>query len=102
VDPFNPKDTPFELENTTEFRPLLVVPAEKFTLAAAGAATETEIALLAMVPEAFVPWKAAVAATKSDPRLEAIAVVRYAGRLIEIPAVSTVSDPPVIALTVPA
>ena len=39
------------------------------------AATDTDIPLLAIVPEAFVPAKAAVAATKFDPALEAIAVV---------------------------
>jgi hypothetical protein len=35
----------------------------------------TEIPLLAIVPEALVPAKAAVACTKSLPLLEAMAVV---------------------------
>jgi hypothetical protein len=40
-----------------------------------AAATLTLIALLAIVPLAFVPLNAAAAWTKSDPRFEAIAVV---------------------------
>src|SRR5678816_2863164 len=44
-----------------------------------GAATLTEMLLLAMVPDAFVPLNPAVAATKSLPRFDAIAVVSHAG-----------------------
>lgn len=40
------------------------------------ALTEIDIPLEAIVPDAFVPLKAAFACTKSEPRLEAIAVVR--------------------------
>lgn len=52
-----------------------------FSAAAPGAATETEMPLLAIVPEALVPANAAVAWTKSLPRFEAIAVVKKAGKL---------------------
>lgn len=44
-----------------------------------GAATLIEIALEAIVPEALVPLKTALAWTKSVPRFEAIAVVRAFG-----------------------
>ena len=40
VDPFNPKETLFEFENTRDARPLLVVPAEKVTFPAAGLGPE--------------------------------------------------------------
>src|SRR5678815_4618661 len=60
-----------------------VEPADPTALTAVamgiGAATLTEMLLLAIVPEAFVPLNPAVAATKSLPRFEAIAVVSHAG-----------------------
>ena len=50
-----------------------------FSAAAPGAATEILMPLDAIVPEALVPAKAAVAATKLLPALDAIAVVKNAG-----------------------
>jgi hypothetical protein len=48
--------------------------------------------LLAIVPEALVPANAAVACTKSDPRLDAIAVVMYGPILTEIPLLAMVPE----------
>ncbi len=72
-----PKVTLFAFEKPTVLKVKLPLDADAAGAAPPpGAATDTDIPLLAIVPEALVPLKAAVALTKSDPRLEAIAVVR--------------------------
>lgn len=81
VDAFRPKVNPFPFPKVKAERLFEVVPAltlmpEIRPFVVTGAATETEIPLEAMVPEAFVPAKAALAWTKSEPRFEAMAVVR--------------------------
>lgn len=53
-----PKDTPLLLEKVISVRRELKIPAENLT---DPAATLTEIPVLLIVPEAFVPAKAAVA-----------------------------------------
>ena len=50
VEPFNPNETPFAFENTTESRFPLVVPAEKLTDAAPTAPTLAVTILPALVP----------------------------------------------------
>jgi hypothetical protein len=81
----SPKLTPFELLNVMSERFALSVPADTLMLLIVAAfesmavvmygPIETEIPPLAIVPDALVPAKAAVACTKSEPRFEAIAVV---------------------------
>ena len=75
VEAFSPKVTPFALLKVSAVRLLLVVPADTFS-DPPPALTLTEIPFDAMVPEAFVPAKTALACTKSLPRFDAIAVVR--------------------------
>jgi len=86
VPAFRPNDRPLELAKVNALARFEVVPALNriFEIVAAFESIAvvrygpmlTEIPVLFMVPEALVPAKAAVAWTKSEPRFDAIAVVR--------------------------